>query len=101
MKYIVNATSWNMVNPDVLVMRRKPINPADVPADVTSAIGHKETADIVSKMVGFPVSFNRVTIRLTKEDVAYLAQYDGPRLPEGCTELPAGARLDFFEVTFE
>lgn len=81
-------------------VRVKKINPNDVPADVESAIGHQDTAKVVSDILGFEVKPNRVSIKLNENDVLYVAQYTGPRLPEGATTLPEGAILEFFEVTF-
>ena len=50
-------------------------------------MGHAD----VAHMVG--LEMNRISISVSKGDVVYLAQYDGPRLPEGCTVLPEGASL--------
>ena len=50
-------------------------------------MGHAD----VAHMVG--LEMNRISISVNKGDVVYLAQYDGPRLPEGCTVLPEGASL--------
>jgi hypothetical protein len=42
----------------------------------------------------------RVTVKLERDDEVIIAQYTGPRLPEGATRLPDGARLEWWLVTF-
>lgn len=98
---LANAFSLTMLPIEAMdFVRVKKINPNDVPADVESAIGHQDTAKVVSSILGFEVKPNRVSLMLTENDVLYVAQYTGPRLPEGATTLPEGANLEFFEVTF-
>lgn len=98
---LTNAFSLSMLPMEAMnFVRVKKINPNDVPADVESAIGHQDTAKVVSDILGFEVKPNRVSIKLNENDVLYVAQYTGPRLPEGATTLPEGAILEFFEVTF-
>ena len=63
-----------------------------------SAIGHADTARILSGLLGKEVPVNRATINLQRGERAILAQYIGPRLPEGATELPEGAKIRFFYV---
>ena len=101
MHILANAFALSMLPLEALnFIRVKKINPNEVPADVESAVGHESTAKVVSSMLGFEVKPNRVSIKLTESDVLYVAQYTGPRLPEGATTLPEGASLEFFEVTF-
>lgn len=98
---LVNAFSLSMLPLEAMnFIRVKKINPNEVPADVESAIGHVDTAKVVSNILGFEVKPNRVSIKMSENDVLYVAQYTGPRLPEGATTLPEGASLEFFEVTF-
>lgn len=98
---LTNAFSLTMLPIEAMnFVRVKKINPNDVPADVESAIGHQDTAKVVSDILDFEVKPNRVSIKLNENDVLYVAQYTGPRLPEGATTLPEGAILEFFEVTF-
>ena len=98
---LVNAFALSMLPMEAMnFVRVKKINPKEVPADVESAIGHTDTAKVVSGILGFEVKPNRVSIKLNESDVLYVAQYTGPRLPEGATTLPEGASLEFFEVTF-
>jgi len=39
---------------------------------------------------------SRPTVKLTAGDKAVVAQYIGPRLPEGATSLPEGSKVEFF-----
>ena len=57
-----------------------------------SVVGHEDMANLLG------VPFNRTTLRLVKNDVLYVAQYSGPRLPEGATELPEGASFKYYKV---
>lgn len=64
-------------------------------SDLESAIGHQDTANIL----GIPM--NRVSVTLKKGDVAYVAQLQGGRLPEGATTLPEGFSFKFFKVKIQ
>lgn len=64
-----------------------------------SAIGHADIAAVVSGMLGIDVPMNRVNLALKTGDVLVVAQYVGPRLPEGATTLPEGAKIVFKMVT--
>ena len=66
-----------------------------------SCIGHADTANVLSKLLNCEISCNRVSIQLRQGERCIVAQYIGPRLPEGCKDLPEGARIDFFLVTME
>lgn len=63
-----------------------------------SAIGHADTARIVSGMLGVELPANRVNVKLAKGEKMIVAQYSGPRLPEGATTLPDGAKIEFVLV---
>lgn len=98
--YLTNAFSLNMVNlENGYLVKVDRIAPADVPANLTSAIGHVDTARIVSDMLGREIPANRITVSLGLFDECIVAQYTGPRLPEGATTLPEGASLAFFWIT--
>ena len=65
----------------------------------TSIVGHADTARIIEGILGLPVAFNRATIALDfRHDMLIVAQYTGPRLPEGATELPEGATIAFYTI---
>ena len=75
---LANAFSLTMLPIEAMdFVRVKKINPNDVPADVEPAIGHQDTAKVVSNILGFEVKPNRVSIKLTENDVLYVAQYTG------------------------
>ena len=63
-----------------------------LPDGLISAIGHQDTANVLG------VPMNRVNVHLSKGDVAYVAQLQGGRLPEGATTLPDGFSFKFIKV---
>lgn len=66
--------------------------------DLESVIGHADTARIVSDILGVELPANRATVKLEKGEKMIVAQYSGPRLPEGATSLPEGAKIEFVLV---
>ena len=65
----------------------------------TSAIGHNDTAAVVSGLLGMNVPSNRISISLEKgKDTLIIAQIMGGRLPEGSTTIPEGMKIEFIEV---
>jgi hypothetical protein len=103
--FVVNAVSLNMIPPAVqgggIIFRRISVDEArrlvHEAYELVSAIGHADTARIVGRELGIELPADRRTITLGDE-LTLVAQYVGPRLPEGATELPAGARIEFFVV---
>lgn len=96
MIYVCNSFSLGMVPRQYLTrVRIQPLKQPPVLGGVefVSAVGHADTA----LLLGVPAA--RITVCLHPGDVAYVAQYVGPRLPEGTTELPAGARFEWSAVT--
>jgi len=65
----------------------------------TNAVGHPDTASLLSKLIGVRVAPQRATVTLLPNTKLLVAQYSGPRLPEGATSLPEGASLKFFLVS--
>ncbi len=61
--------------------------------DPASCVGHEDTARLFSALLGVAVPMNRVSTSLVPGDVLLAGQYNGPRLPEGATSLPEGARI--------
>jgi len=119
-KYLLNAFSLSMV-PDGAVLEVLPITDAQarelavqvetldrasqagetpqVWLAATSAIGHADTASVLSGILGVQVPVNRTNVKLVPgHDAAIVAQYSGPRLPEGAKALPDGAEIKWFEV---
>ena len=65
---------------------------------VHSIIGHADTANVVSKMLGAKLPANRESIMLMPDDILFVAQVVGGRLPEGATTLPEGVKIVFRRV---
>lgn len=65
---------------------------------VTSAVGHADTARIVSDLLGVEVPSQRINLHLEPGDLLVVAQLIGGRLPEGSTTLPEGFELRFMGV---
>lgn len=63
-----------------------------LPEGLTSAVGHADTAAVLG------VECNRINVSLNPGDVAFVAQLQGGRLPEGCTQLPDGFSFKFIRV---
>jgi hypothetical protein len=70
----------------------------DGEADINSAVGHADTASVLSEVLGIPVPCERKTVTLRPGDTAIIGQYSGPRLPEGCRILPEGATIKWLLV---
>lgn len=107
MLYLCNAFSINMLP------EHKPVNVHFIPltldearralehGEFVNAIGHVDTAHVVGNMLGIPLEANRVSIAVHPGDRLIVAQYSGPRLPEGATELPEDAEIRFWLVYME
>ena len=96
--FLGNAFSLQMVAPNAIVCVEE-CSSEDIPEEVTSIIGHTDTASVVSDILGRPVECNRTSVHLNDGDVLYVAQLTGGRLPEGATKLPEGFSLTFRRVT--
>ena len=102
---VSNAVSLNMLPKGItsggIIFRRIGLEEAQrlvrEASEVVSAIGHADTARLVGAQLGVELQADRRSITLGDE-LMLVAQYIGPRLPEGTTELPAGARIEFFAV---
>lgn len=87
--FLLNAFSLQMLKENATV---KFSEVDSLPEGLTSAIGHADTA----RVLGVPM--NRVNVTLQKGDVAFVAQLQGGRLPEGSTTLPEGYSFKFIKV---
>lgn len=87
--FLLNAFSLQMLEGDATV-RFTQVN--SLPAGLTSAVGHQDTARVLG------VEMNRVNVTLKKGDIAFVAQLQGGRLPEGATSLPEGFTFKFIRV---
>ena len=101
--YIGNAFSLSMLSADgTLRCQRASIEQVRhwvAQTRPTSFMGHADIARIVSEQLAvYDIPVNRTNIKLQPGDNAIIAQYMGARLPEGATELPEGARIEYFLV---
>jgi len=109
MLYLMNAISLNMFDiDDTIRIKVVPLSLEQVKVLVRedkdiliSAIGHEDTARIISNLLGEDIKPNRISVKLTPQDYAIIAQYTGPRLPEGSTKLPEGAEIKFYMVLLQ
>ena len=67
-------------------------------SETISAVGHPDTAAVISNLLGKEVPANRISISLQKGDILYVAQIMGGRLPEGCKTLPENFSMKFYKV---
>lgn len=99
--YLTNAFSINMLKGDVTVSFKR-LEKEDVRnmlrTGFQSAIGHSDLARVVSEMLGITCTPNRINVEIGKNDTLIVAQYIGPRLPEGATTLPENAKIEFWKV---
>ena len=99
--YIINAISGNMLElsgSGDLCWRGLTLDQVKKLLTVeewTSALGHDDIAALLTEMTGHELKKNRISNKLLVGDKAILAQYSGPRLPEGATKLPEGAEIIF------
>lgn len=87
--YLLNAFSLQMVDVPCSVHFEEV---DELPENLISAIGHQDTANVLG------VPMNRINVHLSGGDVAYVAQLQGGRLPEGSTILPDGFSFKFIKV---
>ena len=88
-EFLLNAFSLQMLEGDAVV-RFTEVD--SLPEGLTSAVGHQDTANVLG------VEMNRINVTLKKGDVAFVAQLQGGRLPEGSTTLPEGFSFKFIKV---
>ena len=96
--YIGNAFSLQMVADNAIIAKVE-VSPEQVPVNAESIIGHKDTAAVVSTILGREVPCNRASVMLDDEDTLYVAQVVGGRLPEGATTIPDRMELKFYRIT--
>lgn len=96
--YLGNAFSLQMVADNAIICKVE-VSPEQVPVNAESIIGHKDTAAVVSTILGRNVPCNRASVMLDDEDTLYVAQVVGGRLPEGATTIPDGMEIKFYRIT--
>jgi len=103
MTIIGNALSLNMLNGDAtlsIIKVRREVAREFLADGFVSSIGHADTAAVVSDDLGLEIPVNRITVILEPGTTLVVAQYRGPRLPEGTTKLPEGATIEYYVVRF-
>lgn len=88
--YLLNAFSLQMLEDYPSTVKFTEVD--SLPAELESAVGHADTAAVLG------VPMNRISVKLHKGDVAYIAQLVGGRLPEGSTTLPEGFSFKFLKA---
>ena len=102
--FILNAFSLNMVpfqvcNIAMMELSVEGVQEIIEDEGLESGIGHPDTAKIIGNMIGIELPVNRANITLKQGDKVLIGQYMGPRLPEGATVLPEGARIKFIKIS--
>lgn len=101
---VVNAFSVNMLPPGTHRIQFQPLTQDEATRLLqsqrwTSAVGHETTAALFSTELGVTIPANRATVTMWADVQLLVGQYVGPRLPEGATELPAGATVTWWLVS--
>lgn len=101
--YITNAFSINMLT-DSSTLRFQRLSVEEVKEaldqyDVTSCVGHLDTAHVFSSVLGHEIPMSRTTVEMDPETALIIGQYSGPRLAEGTMSLPKGATIEWWFVT--
>ena len=104
---IANAFSLNMLSLEVGIteLQIRPTSPDVIREEIAEAggfasiVGHADTATVFSSLLGLDVPCNRATFHLEEGVTLFVGQYKGPRLPEGATSLPEGAKVEWAMVT--
>jgi hypothetical protein len=103
MLYIGNAFSLSMLTKPAATLWCRKIETEEVKDLLntykwSSCVGHQDLAQVLSNMLGIQIPANRDSITLDQWDRLIVAQYIGPRLPEGTKELPREAKIVFYVV---
>lgn len=103
MIYLSNSFSLQMLNLDELnILETTPLQLEEVKKllsnDFISAVGHQDTAAVLTTTLGIDIPMNRTSISLSTSDILVVAQLTGGRLPEGSTTLPEGFEFKFIKV---
>ena len=113
MTYLTNSFSINMLKEGIKLRFGKVTLEAAQETlmhtgdTVKNCIGHADTDALVRAELeqefgaGTPMlsEGRRESIEFHKGDTLVVAQYTGPRLPEGATQLPEGAKIEYWIVT--
>lgn len=100
---LLNAFSLNMINVQEtqIVITEIPLNEVKYlmrTEKCESYVGHKDLAEILTKVTDFNIPMNRSNFSFGEVNRALVFQYSGPRLEEGTTVLPENATIKFYYV---
>ena len=102
--FLLNAFSINMLQDFPATVKVEEISKEYaqeqlLEVEVSNLIGHPDTDRVVRKEldIGLPEG-KRETVKLFSGEWAVVAQYIGPRLEEGATQLPEDAKIKYFLV---
>lgn len=103
MIYLANSFSLQMLNLNMVsTVVTTPLTEEEVKEILSqgfvSAVGHADTANVLTTTLGLNIPMNRINISLTPGDVLVVAQLVGGRLPEGSTTLPEGFSFKYAKV---
>ena len=99
MIYLSNSFSLNMLKIFPSELKICEVSSSYVQLrDWISIVGHADTAALIENLLERKVKFNRATVALESGDTVLVAQYIGPRLQEGMTQLPEGASIKFIKI---
>ena len=106
---VANAFSLNMLalndGPERLTVtpmhRDQVLEEIEKAGGFTSCVGHADTAAVLTNVLGVEVPCNRATFTLEEGTILIVGQYKGPRLSEGATSLPEGARIEWVACWLE
>ena len=103
--YLVNAFSINMLGTlefakaEFQKISKEEAKEVLTANEFTPAIGHEDLANVVKSDLGIDDNiYNKTTVTVNPWDLLVVAQYRGPRLPNGTTELPEGATIEYWTV---
>ena len=104
---VANALSLQMVNLPCTITANE-VSIPEVRGILTAnegkwitAVGHPDTAVVMSNELKIPVLANRINVHLNQGDTLIVCQVMGGRLPEGATTLPEGITLKWIKVTVD
>jgi hypothetical protein len=106
MLYLGNAFSVGMLDQEYSVLYVRRITPEAAKSllrsqEWVSCVGHADTALLFSNLLNTEVPMNRASTSLQFGDQILVGQYNGPRLPEGATSLPEGAKIRWMLIGVE
>jgi len=107
--YLCNAFSINMLkdfekatvifHKATLAEVKEILNHAkQLDAKIVASIGHKDLANLVNQLLDRTDNHTRNDIIIDNNDIIFIAQYKGERLPEGTTTLPENSQIVFYSV---